>query len=139
MDQTFIFTFAAIIIVGALLFAVIGLNKKGRKNLDVDHYRVKWLAIEQQLKRDEVTSYSLSVLNADKLLDHALKERGLKGETMGDRLKSAKDIFSSRNDVWAAHKLRNKIAHEPDVRVTYEAARHAIGNFKRALKDVGAI
>jgi hypothetical protein len=139
MDQTFIFTFAAIIIVGALLFAVIGLNKKGRKNLDVDHYRVKWLAIEQQLKRDEVASYSLAVLNADKLLDYALKERGLKGETMADRLKSAKDIFSSRNDVWAAHKLRNKIAHEPDVRVTYEAARHAIGNFKRALKDVGAI
>jgi len=139
MDQTFIFTFAAIIIVGALLFAVIGLNKRGRKNLDVDHYRVKWLAIEQQLKRDEVASYSLAVLNADKLLDHALKERGLKGETMGDRLKAAKDIFSSRNDVWAAHKLRNKIAHEPDVRVTYEAARHAIGNFKRALKDIGAI
>lgn len=139
MDQTFIFTFAAIIIVGALLFAVIGLNKKGRKNLDVDHYRVKWLAIEQQLKRDEVASYSLAVLNADKLLDHALKERGLKGETMGDRMKSAKDIFSSRNEVWAAHKLRNKIAHEPDVRVTYEAARHAIGSFKRALKDVGAI
>lgn len=139
MDQMVIFMFAAIIIVGALLFAVIGFNKKGRKYLDVDHYRVKWLAIEQQLKRDEVASYSLSVLNADKLLDQALKERGLKGETMGDRLKSAKDLFTNRNDVWAAHKLRNRIAHEPDVRVTYDAARHAIGDFKRALKDVGAI
>ena len=139
MDQMVVFMLAAIIIVGALLFAVIGINKKGRKYLDVDHYRRKWLAIEQQLKRDEVASYSLAVLNADKLLDQALKERGLKGETMGDRLKSAKDVFTNRNDVWAAHKLRNKIAHDSDVRVTYDSARHAIGDFKRALKDVGAI
>jgi hypothetical protein len=139
MDQTVIFMFAGIIIVGALLFGVIGINKKGRKYLDVDHYRVKWLAIEQQLKRDEVGSYSLAVLNADKLLDQALKDKGLRGETMGDRLKSAKDLFTNRNDVWSAHKLRNRIAHESDVRVTYDAARRALGDFKRALKDVGAI
>lgn len=139
MDQTIIFMFAAIIIIGALLFALIGFTKKGPKRLDVDHYQKKWLSIERQLKKDEVASYSLSVLNADKLLDQALRERGLKGETMGERLKSAKDMFSERDHVWSAHKLRNKIAHEPDVNVTYNAARYAIGDFKRALKDIGAI
>lgn len=139
MDQTLIFMFAIIIIVGALLFAVIGLTRKGPRHMDVDHYRSKWLAIEQQLRRDEITSYSLCVLNADKLLDQALKDRGMKGETMGDRLKSAKNIFSNRNNVWSAHKLRNKIAHEPDVKVTYDSARYALADFKRALKDVGAI
>jgi hypothetical protein len=139
MDQTIIFMFAIIIILGAVLFAFIGFSRKGRKYLDVDHYRSKWLAIEQQLKRDEASSYSLSVLNADKLLDQALKDRGMKGETMGDRLKSAKAIFSNRNNVWSAHKLRNRIAHEPDVRVTYDAARYALADFKRALKDIGAI
>jgi len=139
MDQMIIYMFAAIIIVGALLFAVIGFTRKGPKHIDVDHYRMKWLAIEKQLKRDEVSSYSLAVLNADKLLDQALKDKGLKGETMGDRLKSGKDLFTNRNNVWSAHKLRNRIAHEPDVKVTYDAARYAIGDFKRALKDVGAI
>lgn len=139
MDQTLIFMFAIIIIVGALLFAIIGFTRKGPRHMDVDHYRTKWLAIEQQLKRDEEASYSLCVLNADKLLDQALKDRGMKGETMGDRLKSAKNIFSNRNNVWSAHKLRNKIAHEPDVKVTYDSARYALADFKRALKDVGAI
>lgn len=139
MDQMIIYMFAAIIIVGALLFAVIGFTRKGPKHIDVDHYRMKWLAIEKQLKRDEISSYSLAVLNADKLLDQALKDKGLRGETMGDRLKSGKDLFTNRNNVWSAHKLRNKIAHEPDVKVTYDAARYAIGDFKRALKDVGAI
>lgn len=139
MDQNVIFMFSAIIIVGALLFAVIGFTRKGPRHIDVDHYRAKWLAIEHQLKREEVASYSLAVLNADKLLDQALKDKGLKGETMGDRLKTGKDLFSERNNVWSAHKLRNKIAHDPDVNVTYNAARYAIGDFKRALKDVGAI
>jgi hypothetical protein len=139
MNLTVVFMFAIIFIVGALLFAVIGFSRKGPKRLDVDHYRVKWLAIEQQLKKDQVVTYSMVVLNADKLLDQALKERGLRGETMGDRMKSAKDIFTNRNNVWSAHKLRNRIAHDPDVRVTYDAARYALGDFKRALKDVGAI
>lgn len=139
MDQTTIFVFAAIIIVGALMFAIIGMNKKGHKNLDIAHYQKKWFAIEQQFKKDDISSYSLTVLNADKLLDQALKERGMKGETMGERLKSAKDVFSERNNIWSAHKLRNKIAHETDVKVTYNAARYALGDFKRALKDIGAI
>ncbi len=139
MDQSVIFLFAAVFIIGALLFAFIGFNRKGSKYLDVEHYRSKWLAIEQQLNRDNVASYSLAVLNADKLLDQALKARGLKGETMADRLKSGKSLFTNRNNVWSAHKLRNRIAHEPDVRVTYDAARYAIGDFKRALKDIGAI
>jgi len=139
MDQTTIFFFAAIIIVGALMFAIIGMNKKGHKNLDIAHYQKKWFVIEQQFKKDDISSYSLTVLNADKLLDQALKERGMKGETMGERLKSAKDVFSERNNVWSAHKLRNKIAHETDVKVTYNAARYALGDFKRALKDIGAI
>jgi hypothetical protein len=139
MNLAVVFMFAVIFIVGALLFALIGFNKKGSKHLDVDHYRRKWMAIEQQLKKDQVMTYSMVVLNADKLLDQALKDRGLKGETMGDRMKSAKDMFTNRNNVWSAHKLRNRIAHEPDVRVTYDAARYALGDFKRALKDMGAI
>lgn len=139
MDQTVVFFLASVIIIGGALFALISLTKRGQTNLDVDHYRIKWLAIEQQLRRDEVSSYHLSVLNADKLLDHALKAKGLKGETMAERLKNANAMFTNRNNVWSAHKLRNRIAHEPDVKVTYDTARYALGNFKRALKDIGAI
>lgn len=139
MDQSIIFFFAGVLILGGLLFAVISLTKKGPKHLDVEHYRVKWMTIEQQLKKDEPASFSMSVLNADKLLDQALRAKGLKGETMAERLKSGSKLFTNRNYVWSAHKLRNKIAHDADVRVTYDDARRALGDFKRALKDVGAI
>lgn len=139
MDTSIIFFFAAILIVAGLLFAVITMTKKGGVRLDVEKYRLRWLKIEQQLKRDEVTSYHITVLEADKLLDLALRERGVKGETMGERMKNTKDTWSNRNAIWTAHKLRNQIAHESDVVVSYEDVRRALAGFKQGLKDLGAI
>lgn len=139
MLSSIIILFAAVIIIGVLLFAVITLTKKGTSVLDVDKYRTRWMTIEQSLMRDNEPSYHLAVMNADKLLDQALRERGFKGQTMGDRMKFARDSWSSRDNVWNAHKLRNKIAHEPDIKVSYDQARRALGGFKQALKDLGAI
>lgn len=139
MDYSIIFVLAALVIAMAIVLVLLFVNKKGKKYLDVERYRVKCLAIEQQLKKEDISSYQLSVLNADKLVDHALRELGFKGDTMGERLKSAVDKFSDRNGIWIAHKLRNTIAHETDVRVTYEEARYALISFRKALKDLGAI
>jgi hypothetical protein len=140
MDSTTIFAFlVGVLVVAILLVVVIFITKKGPAPLDVEKYRMRWLAIEKQLNRDDPSSLSMTVLNADKLLDQALKERGIKGETMGERMKVAKDTWSNANAVWTAHKLRNQIAHEPEVVVGYDDARRALGAFKQALKDVGAI
>lgn len=139
MNFDVLFFFAAIIIIGGVLFAMMGLTRKGTKNLDMDRYRAKWLAIETLLKRDDSTSCSLAVLNGDKLVDQALRERGLNGVTMAERMKAASTMLGNKNALWTAHKLRNQIAHEPDVRVTYEASRAALSGFKQALKDLRAI
>lgn len=140
MDGTIIFIFAAILIVGGILFAIISLlAKRGMAHLNVDKYRAKWLSIEQSLDRDNSQTAHLAVLNADKLVDQALRDRGFKGATMGERMKTAKATWSDRNSIWEAHKLRNKIAHESDAKVSYDAARRALAGFKRALKDLGAI
>lgn len=141
MDQTLslIFFLAAILIVGGLLFAIIALAKRGPIGLDVDKYRSRWMTIEQQLKRDEISSYHLCVLNADKLLDQALQDKGLKGATMAERMKQMKGKWTDANALWAAHKLRNRIAHEADVRIDYDNTRRALIAFKQAMKDLGAI
>jgi hypothetical protein len=140
MDQTtsLIFFLAAVLICGGLLFAVIALARRGPSHLDVEKYRSRWLTVEQQLKRDEVSSYHMCVLNADKLLDQALQEKGISGKTMAERMKQYSK-WSNANNVWTAHKLRNRIAHEPEVRLDYDGARRTLAAFKQALRDVGAI
>lgn len=138
MDGALIFLFAAILIVGAILFAVITFGKRST-TLNVEKYRTKWLAIEQSVDKDNNASCHIAILNADKLVDQALREKGFKGQTMGERLKSAKSSLPHRDHIWQAHKLRNKIAHEPDFKVNYDTTRRALAQFKQTLKDLGAI
>lgn len=138
-DVLMIAFLVVIVLLGAVILFVMGHGRKGSKQLDVDRYRTSWMTIEQQLVKGEESSCHLVVLNADKLLDQALKQRNFKGDTMGERMKSARDTWSNANNVWSAHKLRNRIAHEPDVQVGYDNARRALSAYKQALKDVRAI
>ena len=80
-----------------------------------------------------------SIINCDKLLDKAMIEMGVPGKTMGDRLKRAGGRFTNLNSVWRAHKLRNAIAHESDIEISYKQAHNALQIYKQALKDLGAI
>ncbi len=141
MDQTvsIIFFFSAILIFGGLLFVFVSLAKNSPRVLDQDRYRSRWMAIESRLKRDEENSYTVCVLEADKLLDQALRDRGINGKTMAERMKQCQGKWTNGNGVWAAHKLRNRLAHETDVRLDYDRARQALIAFKQGLKDMGAI
>ncbi len=139
MNGTVFFMLAAILVfAGIMLWVMFRLHYHSNR-LNVEKYRKKWLEIEQLLKKDDQRSCQFAIIEADKLLDIAMKENGIKGDTMGERLKTAKDSWSDRNSVWTAHKLRNQIVHEADVKVGYDNARRALASFKRALKDVGAI
>lgn len=138
MDSAIILLFAIVLVVGVALFAFITLGKRG-KPLSVDKYRSQWLSIEHSLVKDQETTYHMAILNADKLVEQALKDRGFAGQTMGERLKTAKAQFTRLDALWNAHKLRNQVAHEPDVKISYDQARRALAGFKRALKDLGAI
>ncbi len=140
MDSSSLLPFLiGILVVGGLLVFVLMITRRSHKQLDMDKYRSKWMTIEQALRRDDPSSHVLCVLNADKLLDQALKERGTTGETMGERMKNEKTTWSNANAVWSAHKLRNQIAHEADAKVSYDDTRRALSAFKQGLKDIGAI
>lgn len=139
MSSLVFFMLAGVLILaGVMLWIMFRLHHQSHQ-LNVEKYRRKWLEIEQQLKRDDPRSCQFAIVEADKLLDIAMKESGIKGDTMGERLKAAKERWSDRNAVWTAHKLRNQIVHEADVRVEYDGARRALAGFKKALKDIGAI
>lgn len=139
MELWVVFLFAGIIILAAAMLFLMSIGKRCKKHLNVEHYRTKCLEIEHHLRRDDVSSYHMSILNGDKLVDQAMRDLGVKGETMGERLKNSVSKFSDRNGIWVAHKLRNRIAHESDVIITYDEAQYALKCFRRALKDLGAI
>jgi hypothetical protein len=122
---------------GMALLSLLNLVSSNQPQLDKSYYKEAWLKIHHKSQVEQ--TWALAVLDADKLLDSALKKRGLKGATMGERLVSAKDLLSKRQMVWEAHKFRNQIAHEENVKVTESKVDSALHGFRIALKDLGAL
>ena len=139
MDTSLIFLLLSIIIVGVLVFIAINIATNKNHNFDREKYQARLLKLKNGLSRDNPASFPVSIIEADKLLDRAMMELGVSGNTMGDRLKNSGSRFSQLNSVWYTHKTRNQIAHEPDFQVDYNKARHALATYEQALKDLGAI
>lgn len=129
--------FVAIIIAGIAILALIGYVSQNSPELDKTPFRDAWKKVAEKAQHEN--TWDMAIVNADKLLDAALKKRGYKGSTMGERLISAKNILSNRNAVWEAHKLRNRIVHEDNVRLNEAKVYEALKGFEIALKDVGAL
>ena len=122
---------------GISVLTFIALMSRKVSGIDIEDYRRRWEKLQAYIANKD--TLSVAVLEADKLLDKALKDNKYKGQTMGERMVSAKKAFSSRDNVWMAHKLRNKIAHEPDVTINKKQAKAALSAYHKALKDLGAL
>jgi hypothetical protein len=72
------------------------------------------------------------VMDADAVLDLTLKELGYQG-SLGDKLKKAGKYFPDLNAVWRAHKLRNRIAHEPGTQIHPREAQEALQAIESAI------
>ncbi len=122
-----------IIIVAILLFmGLIFWTQSKRSKIsesDQKKFRTNWTHILKETPKN-------AVLEADKLLDQALKLKGYTGN-LGEKMKKANTLFSDRNGVWNAHKLRNRIAHELNIQVSEKESRYALAQFKKALNDLG--
>ena len=139
MTEPIIFLVAAGLIGLLILGFVVVLSRRNHKTLDVGYYRNRWQTVEDSIDKTNSPSFALAVLNADKLVDQAMQQKNYKGTTMGERLKSSKGQWTNENALWTAHKIRNKIAHEPDANLTYDLTKQALAAFRQALKDLGAL
>jgi len=100
-----------------------------------------WKKIQTLMVTKNPSDLKQAVLTADKLLDAVLRDL-VPGETFGERLKVAKDIFSSwamYQQAWEAHKVRNSMAHEIDYDPPYYICNDAITKYNAVLRDLGVL
>ena len=138
-DNATIFILAAIFILAVVGVVYLAFTRNSSPSLNKSKFQTRWLEIEHSLNREQLATYQFEILNADKLLDEALRDRHIKGASMGERMKNANSSWSNANYIWGAHKVRNQLAHEHDYKLTRETALRALSAYKQALKDIGAI
>ena len=133
MNLTVIFLILFVIfaaVVAIIVFVLAGKHKITERHKKL--IRAEW----KRIVEINGSNPELALMQADKLLDHALKIIGYSG-TLGDKLKKSGKLFHDLNGLWEAHKERNKIAHEVGFKLSAnESAKHLI-KFKNALKDLG--
>lgn len=130
----------AILAVVALLVVVFGASyflRRKPSSLNREQFKQKWQAAQALCKNEE--TWPLAIINADKLLDEALKKLKYRGKTMGERLVAAQHEIQDNDTVWYGHKLRNKLVHEDMQKLKKRNVMDALVGFRDALKDLGAL
>ncbi len=147
------FEFAsAIFTTAAFAIAIYFLLKTGYIQLRIDRVRnvilqkdsVKlrvrssWDDIERHFFAGDDNDLRIALIEADAILDEALRGAGVQGAQLGDRLKKVRpDQLPNVEDVWQAHKLRNRIAHEPTLSLKRDIAEKALTIYETALQHLG--
>ncbi len=102
-----------------------------------DSIRKKWERISEKVRVGDEKDLHMAIIKADSLLDEVLIEHGYPGKDMGERLKNFhKEDLKNINQVWEAHKIRNKLVHEPDYHIPLSEAKELINIYHEALEEL---
>lgn len=137
IDQNAVLAALAAALIVAMLFVTTLLKRRARPALNVEYFQMRWKEL-QKMCGDKKT-WPLAIIDADKLVDEALKKSRIKGKTMGERLVTVQHELSDNDGIWFAHKLRNKLVHEQYTNLKEKDVRQALIGFRQALKDLGAM
>lgn len=99
-----------------------------------------WKNIQKHFFAGSDSELKVAIIEADNLLDEALRTLGFRGLNLGDRLKQiTADDLENIDEVWEAHKLRNKIAHEADFKMNRDMAERGLGVYERTFRNLGVL
>lgn len=101
----------------------------------------RWDIIQRRVAENSPESWRVGIIEADILLDETLTGAGYVGTSIGEKLKSANpQSFTTLQDAWEAHKVRNEIAHAgSDFILTKKSAQETMVRFERVFREFGVI
>lgn len=108
-----------------------------RRKIKPAKFKEQWVELQKFCKNKD--TWGLAVINADKLLDEALKKKRLKGKSMGERLVEAQKLLSDNDAVWFAHNLAKKLLDESAGRLKESEVKKSLVGIRQALRDLGAL
>lgn len=131
-----------LIIISAIIYGVWKLKKLLTQpemyGLTREQVAERWKMIRQTSQQGQMGA-KLALMEADTLLDSALKSMSMPGMTLGERLKVAGYKYPALKNVWWAHKLRNQLVHEASFQLGTRQAKQALDEFEKALKTLNVL
>lgn len=132
-EEYFLIGFVVLIIVAVAL----AVYRKLPKKLKREYFVTRWKRLQQRCP--DKAQWATAIIEADNLLDEALKKKRFKGKSMGERLVDAQKNFSNNDAVWFGHKLRTKLDMDPEYILSQKDVQKALFGLRQGLKDIGAL
>lgn len=97
--------------------------------------------VEKHMMSDNPAEWRLAIIEADMLLEEMVKKMGYEGTTLGEMLKNIESSdFTTLNDAWGAHKIRNQIAHQgSSFLLTKREAKKVIQMYEKVFREFDVI
>lgn len=103
-------------------------------------FRERWEKIVKKIDIGSPEALRLAIIEADALVDEALKQLGLPGEHMADRMaRLVKEETAGLDELWRAHRLRNDLVHTAGFPISASDAQAALEDYKAFLKGIEAL
>jgi hypothetical protein len=113
------------------------LPRRRAKRLNKKRFTESWKALQKNCATRK--TWPIALVEADALLDKALKQRRFKGKTTGERLVAAQHELGSNSAVWFSHKYCQRMK-DIDVRtMKKKEVAEALAGFRQAMRDLGAL
>lgn len=101
----------------------------------------RWNEILAHMDSTSPNDWRLAILEADIMLDEMMSAMGYTQDTLGEKLKSVEESdFTTINEAWEAHKVRNQIAHQGSaLELTQREAQRIVMLYEKVFKEFNYI
>lgn len=106
---------------------------------EVEHHR--WKHVRELVESASPNDWRQAIIEADIILEDMLRNMGLPGNSVGEKLKAANPAhFKTLQEAWEAHKVRNDIAHQgSEFPLTDRIAYRTILHYENVFREHGEI
>lgn len=153
--RLYIFQLMSLVISGVLIWGIIyTVSKSGWLNKRIENWMDflgvgdvgkrrqlrAWNQIVKRIKTNDMSNWKVAILEADKILDDIIKASGFRADTHDERIKQVMpEVLSNIEQIREAHRVRNRIAQEPDFTITREEAIATLKIYKAAFQEYGLL
>lgn len=97
----------------------------------------RWDIVKNHIESTNPAEWRMAIIEADLILDELVMRMGYKGETLGERLKVIeRSDFTTLQNAWDAHKIRNQIAHEGSAfTIDQKEAEHTVALYETVFRE----
>jgi hypothetical protein len=120
-----------------VIIVVVARRRKRRRSVDTTYFMRRWQELQKNCASRK--TWPQAIIEADELLDEALKKLRYKGKTTGERLVSAQHDLSDNESVWFGHKLRKRVPDEDVRKLRKQDVLEALNGFRQAMRDLGVL